>query len=90
MPSGSVAYQHPPQAPFSARTTALSGIALGLAAAFGLTRVLASFLFGIGPTDPATFIAVPAVLVLVAMLASYLPARRAASVDPISALRNDR
>jgi putative ABC transport system permease protein len=73
----------------SALLLAVFGVLLGLAASFGLSRVLASFLFGVSPTDPATFVAVPVLLVLVAILASYIPARRAASVDPISALRID-
>jgi len=65
------------------------GIVLGIAFAFGLTRLLSSFLFGVSPTDPATFAAVSAVLLLVTGLASYLPARRAASVDPVTALRTE-
>jgi putative ABC transport system permease protein len=63
------------------------GFMLGLAGAFALTRLLTSFLFGIQPTDPATVAAVSALLLFVAILASYIPARRAASVDPVSALR---
>jgi putative ABC transport system permease protein len=66
---------------------AVTGIALGLIAALALTRVLASVLFGVGPTDAATFAAVPALLLTVAVLATYAPARRAASVDPATALR---
>jgi putative ABC transport system permease protein len=49
--------------------------------------LLASFLFGVSPLDPATFAAVPAMRLVVTLLASYVPARRAASVDPMSALR---
>ncbi len=66
---------------------AASGIALGLAGAFALTRVLEKFLWGVRPTDPFTFIAVSALLSAVALLASYLPARRATKVDPMVALR---
>jgi predicted permease len=64
-----------------------AGIATGLIAAVAVTRVLASFLYGVSTLDAATFVAVPLVLVVVALLASYLPARRAARVDPIVALR---
>jgi predicted permease len=63
------------------------GVVLGLAGAFTLTRVLTKFLWGVRPTDPATFIAVSLLLAGVAVLASYLPARRAAKVDPMVALR---
>jgi len=66
---------------------ALCGIGVGTLAALGLTRVLASLLFGVTPTDAITFIAVPSVLLLTALLACYIPARRAAKVDPLVALR---
>ncbi len=65
------------------------GVALGLVAAAGLTRFLATLLFGVEPLDLATFGAVAALLVLAAGLASYAPARRAASVDPTYALRHE-
>jgi len=63
------------------------GILLGLAGAFGMTRLLASFLYGVSPTDPWTFAVVAVFLAAVSFLACYLPARRAARVDPIIALR---
>jgi len=63
------------------------GIGIGLAASFLLTRVIASLLYGVSPWDPLTFIAVPVTLIAMATLASYLPARRAAQVDPMVALR---
>ena len=70
-------------------TLALSGTALGVAAAFVLTRSMGTLLFGVTPTDPFTFVVVPLGLALVALLASYLPARRATRVDPVTALRAD-
>src|SRR5216683_2404153 len=65
----------------------LLGLALGIAAALGITRLLASLLFGISATDPLTFAGVAALLAFVALLACFIPARRAARVDPIVALR---
>ena len=66
-----------------------AGIALGVAGAAGLTRYLESMLFGLRPLDAATFAGVAAVFAAIAMLASYVPARRAASVDPLVALREE-
>jgi ABC-type antimicrobial peptide transport system permease subunit len=66
---------------------ALIGVAVGLAAALGLTQLMASQLFGVTAHDPLTFVLVAILLTLVALLACYLPARRAMRVDPTVALR---
>ena len=66
---------------------AAAGVALELAGAAALTKLMAGLLFGVAPRDPATFVGAAAVLLVVALLASYLPARRATRVQPITALR---
>jgi ABC-type antimicrobial peptide transport system permease subunit len=65
------------------------GIAVGLGVALGLTRFMSALLFGVSPVDIPTYAVVAAVLAVVVLVASYLPARRAAMVDPIVALRTD-
>jgi ABC-type antimicrobial peptide transport system permease subunit len=65
------------------------GIALGLIAAFSLVPLMKALLFGVRPLDLRTFIAVPLILAAATVLASYLPARRAASVDPSQTLRSE-
>ena len=68
---------------------ALVGVAIGMAAAFGLTRLIAGFLFGVRSWDPAAFLFAPIILVGVALLAVWLPATRASKVDPMQALRTE-
>ena len=68
---------------------ALIGVVIGLAAAFGLTRLMKTLLFEVNTTDPLTFIAVALLLVCVALLACWIPARRATKVDPMIALRSE-
>jgi predicted permease len=72
---------------FEGVALALTGAVLGLAAAYVLTRSMGTLLFEVAPTDPVTFVVVPAGLVLVALAASYIPARRATRIDPVRALR---
>jgi len=66
---------------------ALSGLMLGLVGAFACTRLMSNLLFGIAATDPATFLAISLLLIFIALLASYVPAQRAARVDPVVSLR---
>jgi putative ABC transport system permease protein len=68
---------------------ALAGVALGLLAALALTRLMKNLLFNVSATDPLTFLAIAALLVFMALLACFVPARRAAKVNPIIALRGE-
>jgi predicted permease len=74
---------------FQGMTLAITGVAAGLAAAFVFTRLMRSLLFGISSADPVTFAGISLLLTLVALLATYIPARRAARIDPILCLRSE-
>jgi putative ABC transport system permease protein len=66
---------------------AVFGVSIGIAASFAITRLLSSLLFGVSATDPITFLGVAALLSLISLFASYVPARRALRLDPNNALR---
>jgi len=66
---------------------AIAGVALGLTGSYALTSLMSKLLFGVKPTDPATFLITAAILSFTALIASYLPARRATKIDPLEALR---
>jgi ABC-type antimicrobial peptide transport system permease subunit len=72
---------------FQGMRLALVGVLVGIAAAFGLTRLIANLLFGVKTWDPVVFISVPLILSAVALLAVWIPARRATQVNPVDALR---
>ena len=69
--------------------TGVEGVIVGVVAAMVSTRLMAALLFGVGPMDPMTYVAVSLVLGAIALVATYVPARRASRVDPIVALRTD-
>jgi ABC-type antimicrobial peptide transport system permease subunit len=66
---------------------AIVGVTIGIVASFALTRLMSDLLFGVSPTDPATFIVIPIVLIFVAFISCFFPARSATKVDPIVALK---
>ena len=68
---------------------ASAGVIIGVGAAFGLTRLMSALLYGVSAADPVTYMLAVALIGLVCFLASYIPARRAAGVDPMEALRNE-
>jgi len=70
-------------------TLVVAGLAIGLASAFGLTRMMKALLFQVEPTDPVTFAGVSLALAAAALLACYVPARRALRIDPLRALRSE-
>ena len=72
---------------FQGMRLAVIGVAVGLVAAFALTRLMASFLFGVQARDPVVFVAMPVLLTVVSIVAVWLPARRASTVNPLIALR---
>jgi ABC-type antimicrobial peptide transport system permease subunit len=67
----------------------LSGLVIGLVSALALKRVIGKLLFGVSPTDPRTFLVIALLMIAVALLACWIPARRATKVDPLSALRSE-
>ena len=69
--------------------TVVTGAAVGVLLALGLARPVARFLYGTSPADPVTFVGVPALLLAVALLAAWVPARRASRVDPVQALKTE-
>jgi hypothetical protein len=68
---------------------AAAGVVLGVAGAVATTRLMAALLFGVTPTDPATFVSIAGILMAIALAGSYVPARRAARVDPMATLRSE-